>query len=52
VVWSNVGQTDDANGDLVMLAPQFIIQPPKIDSLIFLFKTALKKTGAVQTVHS
>ncbi|MBI5240884.1 MAG: aspartate aminotransferase family protein [Elusimicrobia bacterium] len=44
VVWPNVGQADGENGDLVMIAPPFIIRPPEIDSLVSLFKTALEAT--------
>ena len=44
MVWPNVGQADGVNGDLVMIAPPFIISPPEIDSLVSLFKTALDET--------
>jgi len=51
VVWPNVGQADGTNGDLVMIAPPFIIRPPEIDSLVSLFKTALDRTLAGLTTH-
>ncbi|MCX5794560.1 MAG: aminotransferase class III-fold pyridoxal phosphate-dependent enzyme [Elusimicrobia bacterium] len=44
VVWPNVGQADGEDGDLVMIAPPFIISPAEIDSLVSLFKTALEAT--------
>ena len=44
VVWPGVGQADGDNGDLVMIAPPFIINPAEIDSLVALFKTALERT--------
>jgi adenosylmethionine-8-amino-7-oxononanoate aminotransferase len=44
VVWPNVGQADGENGDLVMIAPPFIISESEIDSLVSLFKTALEST--------
>jgi len=44
VVWPNVGQADGENGDLVMIAPPFIITAPEIDLLLSLFDTALERT--------
>ena len=44
VVWSNVGQADGENGDLVMLAPPFIISEAEIDELVTRFKKALSRT--------
>jgi adenosylmethionine-8-amino-7-oxononanoate aminotransferase len=44
IVWPNVGQADGTNGDLVMLAPPFIITEPEIDEIVSRFKTALTKT--------
>jgi adenosylmethionine-8-amino-7-oxononanoate aminotransferase len=44
VVWPNVGHADGENGDLVMVAPPFIITEAEIDELVARFKTALDKT--------
>ncbi|MDD5655952.1 MAG: aminotransferase class III-fold pyridoxal phosphate-dependent enzyme [Elusimicrobia bacterium] len=44
VVWPNVGQAGGEAGDLVMIAPPFVITEPQIDSLVSLFKTALEAT--------
>jgi len=46
VVWPNVGQADGENGDLVMIAPPFIISEAEIDSLVSLFQAALERTVA------
>ena len=44
IVWPNVGQADGENGDLVMIAPPFIIAEEQIDEVVSLFKKALEKT--------
>lgn len=44
IVWPNVGHADGAEGDLVMIAPPFIITEPEIEELVLLFKTALERT--------
>ena len=44
LVWPNTGHADGENGDLVMLAPPFIITDAEIDELVARFKTALDKT--------
>ncbi|MFI5360846.1 MAG: aspartate aminotransferase family protein [Elusimicrobiota bacterium] len=44
VVWPNVGSADGENGDLVMVAPPFIISESEIDEIVSRFKTALTKT--------
>jgi adenosylmethionine-8-amino-7-oxononanoate aminotransferase len=46
VVWPNVGQADGTNGDLVCLAPPFIITEPEMDELVDLFERALAGTAA------
>nr|MBA3259761.1 aspartate aminotransferase family protein [Gemmatimonadales bacterium] len=43
VVWPNVGHADSINGDLVMLAPPFIVTEEQIEEIV----TAL--TGALRT---
>jgi len=49
VVWPNVGHADGENGDLVMVAPPFIITEAEIDEIVSRFKTALDKT--LETLH-
>ena len=43
-VWPNVGHADGTNGDLVMVAPPFIITEPEIDEIVGRFTTALEQT--------
>ena len=45
-VWPNVGHADGTNGDLVMVAPPFIIEEHEIDEIVSRFTTALEKTVA------
>jgi adenosylmethionine-8-amino-7-oxononanoate aminotransferase len=44
VVWPNVGHADGTNGDLVMIAPPFIITEPEIDEIVTLFGRTLERT--------
>jgi adenosylmethionine-8-amino-7-oxononanoate aminotransferase len=44
VVWPNVGHADGTNGDLVMIAPPFIITEREVDELVELFRRALERT--------
>jgi adenosylmethionine-8-amino-7-oxononanoate aminotransferase len=44
VVWPNVGQADGVNGDLVMLAPPFIITQDQMNEIVDLFGRALLAT--------
>lgn len=44
VVWPNVGHADGENGDLVMVAPPFIVTEAEIDEIVVRFKTALDRT--------
>lgn len=44
IVWPNVGQADGTNGDLVCVAPPFIITETEIDELVSLLTTALHRT--------
>jgi adenosylmethionine-8-amino-7-oxononanoate aminotransferase len=48
LVWPNVGHADGTNGDLVMIAPPFIVTEPEIDELVIRFRRALERT--VETV--
>ncbi len=43
-VWPNVGQADGTNGDLVMVAPPFIIEEREIDEIVNRLQTALQAT--------
>jgi adenosylmethionine-8-amino-7-oxononanoate aminotransferase len=42
VVWPNVGHADGRNGDLVMLAPPFIVTEDQIDEMVVLLTRALR----------
>ena len=42
MVWPNTGQADGVNGDLVMLAPPFVITEGEIDQIITRFQSALE----------
>src|SRR5262249_53080587 len=46
LVWPNVGQADGTNGDLVMLAPAFIITEDEIRELVRRFTRAVEQTVA------
>lgn len=51
-VWPNVGHADGANGDLVMVAPPFIIEEEEIGEIVSRFTTALQKTVAGMKVRA
>lgn len=40
VVWPNTGHVNGVDGDILMLAPPFVIEPLQIDELVTLFRTA------------
>ncbi|HEV8150670.1 MAG TPA: aminotransferase class III-fold pyridoxal phosphate-dependent enzyme [Gemmatimonadales bacterium] len=42
MVWPNTGQADGVNGDLVLLAPPFVITESEIDELVARFRRALE----------
>jgi len=44
-VWPNVGQADGTNGDLVMLAPAFIITEDEIRELVARFGRAVERAA-------
>ena len=44
VVWPNVGQADGTTGDLVMLAPPFVVSHDEIDLIVQRFGAALRAT--------
>jgi adenosylmethionine-8-amino-7-oxononanoate aminotransferase len=43
-VWPNVGQANGTDGDLVMLAPPFVIEEPEIDEIVSRFGDAVERT--------
>jgi adenosylmethionine-8-amino-7-oxononanoate aminotransferase len=45
-VWPNVGQADGTNGDLVMIAPPFIITETEIDEIVKRLTKALERALA------
>jgi adenosylmethionine-8-amino-7-oxononanoate aminotransferase len=45
VVWNNVGHIDGAAGDLILLAPPFIIEPKEIKHMIALFRQAMDRVA-------
>jgi hypothetical protein len=46
MVWPNVGHADGTNGDLVCLAPPFVITEGELDELVGRFTRALERTLA------
>ena len=52
IVWPNTGHADGENGDLVMVAPPFIIARDEIDEIVARFKTALDHTLEALHVRS
>ena len=44
VVWPNVGQANGRDGDLVMLAPPFVISEEEIDEIVSRFGEAMERT--------
>jgi hypothetical protein len=46
IVWPNVGHADGHHGDLVMLAPPFVISEGEIDDLVERFRATLARCAA------
>lgn len=44
IVWPNVGQADGTNGDLVMIAPPFVVSREEIEEIVSRFAAALERT--------
>jgi hypothetical protein len=42
VVWPNIGHADGRSGDLVMLAPPFVVTEDHIDEMVVLLTRALR----------
>jgi adenosylmethionine-8-amino-7-oxononanoate aminotransferase len=45
MVWPNTGHADGVDGDLVVLAPPFIISEPEIDEIVTRFRSALEEVA-------
>jgi adenosylmethionine-8-amino-7-oxononanoate aminotransferase len=45
VVWPNVGQANGVDGDLVMVAPPFVISEGEIDEIVTRFGEAMERTA-------
>ena len=43
VLWPNVGHVDGVNGDLVMLAPPYVITEKQIEELVLLMELSLEQ---------
>jgi adenosylmethionine-8-amino-7-oxononanoate aminotransferase len=44
IVWPSVGQAEGEEGDLVMVAPPFVVEDWEIDEIVRLFRIALERT--------
>jgi adenosylmethionine-8-amino-7-oxononanoate aminotransferase len=51
IVWPNSGQLEDGTGDLVMLAPPFVITEEQIGELTALLSQAVERTMEQQEAH-
>jgi adenosylmethionine-8-amino-7-oxononanoate aminotransferase len=51
VVWSNAGQLEDETGDLVMLAPPFVITEEQIDDMVAILSQAAEQTASRVGAH-
>src|SRR2546422_4182320 len=51
VVWPNVGHADGVNGDLVMVAPPFIVTEQEIDEIVQRLTVALEATVSKVVSH-
>ena len=47
IVWPNVGHADGVNGDLVMIAPPFVIDRKEIEEIVVRFRVALEACAAM-----
>jgi adenosylmethionine-8-amino-7-oxononanoate aminotransferase len=52
VVWPNVGHADGEHGDLVMIAPPFVITEHQIDDIVRLFGVALRSLPEVRVMRA
>lgn len=51
ILWPNIGHADGTSGDLVMLAPPFVISESEIDEIVARFKTAHGRVLEKLNVH-
>jgi hypothetical protein len=51
VVWSNAGQLEDGTGDLVMLAPPFVITEEQIGEMVAILGQAAERSAVRVGVH-
>jgi adenosylmethionine-8-amino-7-oxononanoate aminotransferase len=51
VVWSNAGQLEDGTGDLIMLAPPFVITEEQIGDMVAILGQAAERTAARVGAH-
>jgi adenosylmethionine-8-amino-7-oxononanoate aminotransferase len=51
VVWSNAGQLEDETGDLVMLAPPFVITEDQIGDMVTILSQAAERTASRVGAH-
>lgn len=51
VIWPNTGQADGTNGDLVMLAPPFVVSESEITTMVTRLRVALDATLATVLTH-
>ena len=52
VVWPNVGHADGTNGDLIMVAPPFVVSESELDEIAGRLSAALAKTVEVRHVRA
>jgi adenosylmethionine-8-amino-7-oxononanoate aminotransferase len=46
VVWPNVGHADGTNGDLILLAPPFVVTEDELDQIVDRLRTAITRVSA------
>jgi adenosylmethionine-8-amino-7-oxononanoate aminotransferase len=51
VVWPNIGQADGDNGDLVCLAPPFVVTDQELEEILVRFGKTLDRTAAAVVGH-
>jgi hypothetical protein len=44
IVWPNVGHVNGVDGDLIMLAPPFVVSPEELDSIVDRLSSAITRT--------
>jgi adenosylmethionine-8-amino-7-oxononanoate aminotransferase len=46
VLWSNIGHADGENGDLVTVAPAFVITEEQLDEMVGLLRETITRVTA------